>query len=160
MAYMSTFMQQLSASLGPEVNLPPFCPPVFTSQQGQQPPQAWTPPQGQQAWTLPQGPQGSGGWPAWSATQASQIAPQGSQMPHRAFSHLWGGCNRVLIGYQIQVPTMAIGFGHFRLHRYEHYIELSSRPGNMTPDAEVDPNKYLRNSIGRSGSGHNSNNPQ
>ena len=55
LAYMSTFMQvntldycccfdltslntlqQLTSSLGPEVNLPPFRPPVFTSQQGQQ----------------------------------------------------------------------------------------------------------------------------
>ncbi|WVZ80870.1 hypothetical protein U9M48_028312 [Paspalum notatum var. saurae] len=71
---MSTFMQQLSASLGPEVNWPPFCPPVFTSQQGQQ---------------------------------------------------VSGSC-----------------------------------PGIVTPNAEVDPNEYLRNSIGGYGSDHNSNNPQ
>ncbi|WVZ58656.1 hypothetical protein U9M48_008899, partial [Paspalum notatum var. saurae] len=35
-----------------------------------------------------------------------------------------------------------------------------SHPANVTPNAEVDPNEYLRNSGGGSGSGHNSNNPQ
>ncbi|WVZ80630.1 hypothetical protein U9M48_028089, partial [Paspalum notatum var. saurae] len=35
-----------------------------------------------------------------------------------------------------------------------------SHPGNVTPEAEVDPNEYLRHSAGGSGSGHNSNYPQ
>ncbi|WVZ97396.1 hypothetical protein U9M48_042937 [Paspalum notatum var. saurae] len=71
---MSSFMQQLTASLGPEVNLPQFCPPVFTPQTVQQ--------------------------------------------------------------------------------------VSGSHPSNVTPDAEVDPNEYLRHSAGGSESGHNSNNPQ
>ncbi|WVZ84230.1 hypothetical protein U9M48_031282 [Paspalum notatum var. saurae] len=73
-AYLSSFMQQLTVSLGPEVNLPQFCPPVFTPQTVQ----------------------------------------------------------RV----------------------------SGSHPGNVTPDAKVDPNEYLRHSAGGSRSGHNSNNPQ
>ncbi|KAJ1255161.1 hypothetical protein BS78_K282800 [Paspalum vaginatum] len=43
----------------------------------------------------------------------------------------------------------------------EEYLEvLGSRPGNGTPETEVDPNEYLRNSDRGFGIGHNSNNPQ
>ncbi|WVZ65007.1 hypothetical protein U9M48_014441 [Paspalum notatum var. saurae] len=158
LAYMSSFMQQLSASLGPEVNLPPFCPPIFTSQQGQQPPQTWT---------QPQGPQGSGGWPAWPEAQASQIVPQGSQMPPQGFQPPMGWMQPGSFWAPGPDPNYGLGFSHFRVRRYEHYIKLSnlsnvsgSHLGNVTPDAEVDPNEYLRHSAGGSGSGHNSNNPQ
>ncbi|KAJ1256904.1 hypothetical protein BS78_K277000 [Paspalum vaginatum] len=113
MAYMSTFMQQLSASLGPEVNLPPFCPPVFTSQQGQQPPQAWT---------QPQGPQAPGGWPAWPATQASQMAPQGSQAPPQGFQPPMGWMQQAPYWVPGPGPNMALGFDHFRLRRYQAHV--------------------------------------
>ncbi|WVZ54068.1 hypothetical protein U9M48_004933 [Paspalum notatum var. saurae] len=138
LAYMSSFMEQLRASFGPDVNIPQFCPPVFTPQTVQQ---AWTQPQRPPAWTQPRGP---------------QMGPQGSQMPPQGFQP-------PPMGWMQQGPYWVPGpgpnYGPW-IRPLPHVQVSGSHPGNVTPDAEIDPNEYLRNSVGGSGSGHNSNNPQ